>query len=75
MHNYYRDFNLTFTFHYKKNFQWFGTSSMIIYYAINEIVAKTNNLGVNKFYEDWYTSLKGTQYVVGTNAERNKLDL
>ena len=48
---------------------------MIIYYAMNEIVAKTNNLGVNKFYEDWYTSLKGTQYVVETNAERNKLDL
>ena len=48
---------------------------MIIYYAMNEIVAKTNNLGVNKFYKDWYTRLKGTQYVVGTNAERNKLDL
>ena len=42
---------------------------------MNEIVAKTNNHGINKFYEDWYTSLKGTQYVVGTNAERNKLHL
>ena len=75
MDNYYRDFNLIFTFDYKKNFQWFGTSSMIIYYAMNEIVTKRNNLDVNKFYEDWYISLKGTQYVVGTNAERNKLNL
>ena len=42
---------------------------------MNEIVTKTNNLDVNKFYEDWYISLKGTQYVVRTNAERNKLSL
>ena len=42
---------------------------------MNEIVTKTNNLDVNKFYEDWYISLKGMQYVVRTNAERNKLNL
>ena len=49
--------------------------AMIIYYTMNEIVTKTNNLDVNKFYEDWYISLKGMQYVVRTNAERNKLNL
>ena len=48
---------------------------MIIYYAMNEIVLKTNNLDVNKFYEGWYISLKGSQYVVRTNAERNRLNL
>ena len=48
---------------------------MIIYYAMNEIVTKTNNLDVNELYEDWYISLKETQYVVGTNAKRNKLNL
>ena len=52
MDSYYRDFNLIFAFDYKKNFQWFETNSMIIYYAMNEIVIKTNNLDVNKFYED-----------------------
>ena len=52
MDSYYRNFNLIFTFDYKKNFQWFETNSMIIYYAMNEIVIKTNNLDVNKFYED-----------------------
>ena len=60
MENYYRDFNSIFTFDYKKSFQWFGTSSMIIYYAMNEIVTKINNLDVNKFYKDWYMSLKST---------------
>ena len=49
--------------------------AMIIYYTMNEIVTKTSNLDVNKFYKDWYISLKGMQYVVGTNAERNKLNL
>ena len=75
MDNYYRNFNLIFTFDYKKNFRWFGTSSIIIYYVMNEIVTKPNNSDVNKSYEDWYISLKGTQYVFGTNTERNKLNL
>ena len=48
---------------------------MIIYHTMKEIVTKTNNFDVNKFYEDWYISLKGTKYEVGTNAERNKLNL
>ena len=75
MNNYYRDFNLTFTFDWKKIYQWFRAHSMIIYHAMNEIVTKPNNFDVNKFYKDWYISLKGTQYVVRTNAERNKLKL
>ena len=75
MDNYYRDFNSIFTFDYKKNFKWFGTSPMTIYYAMNEIVTNANNLDINKFYEDWYVGLKGTQYVVRTNAERDKLNL
>ena len=75
MDNYYRDFNLIFTFDWKRNYQWFGTHSMVIYHTRNEIVTKTNDFHVNKFYEDWFISLKGTQYVVGTSAERNKLNL
>ena len=75
MDNYYRNFNLIFTFDHKKKSRWFGTSSIIIYYVMNEIVTKPNNFDVNKSYEDWYISLKGTQYVFGTNTERNKLNL
>ena len=75
MDNYYRNFNLIFTFDHKKKFRWFGTSSIIIYYVMNEIVTKPNNFDVNKSYEEWYISLKGTQYVFGTNTERNKLNL
>ena len=41
---YYRDLNVILTFDYIKSLQWFGTSSTIIYNAMNEIITNEKNL-------------------------------
>ena len=51
--NYHIDFNTIFTFDWMEDLQWFGTSRLLTYYAINETVVKKNN-DINKFLGDYY---------------------
>ena len=72
--NYYRDFNTIFTFDWVKDYQWFGTSRLLTYYAINETVV-SKNINISKFLADYYLKFKkGTGYIVGSTEERQKLD-
>ena len=71
--NYHVDFNTIFTFDWKKDYQWFGTSRLLTY-AINETVVN-KNIDINKFLADYYLKFKkGTGYVIGNTEERQKLD-
>ena len=50
---YHIDFNTVFTFDWMEDLQWFGTSRLLTYYAINETVVK-KNIDINKFLGDYY---------------------
>ena len=51
--NYHIAFNTIFTFDLVKDLQWFGTSRLLTYYAINETVVN-KNIDINKFLGDYY---------------------
>ena len=51
--NYHIAFNTIFTFDLVKDLQWFGTSRLLTYYAINETVVN-KNIDINKFLGDHY---------------------
>ena len=72
--NYHRYFNTIFTFHWKKDYQWFDTGRALTYYFINEAVGN-RNVNINNFLADYYIkSKKGNGYTVGTVEERPALD-
>ena len=72
--NYHRDLNSIFTFDYMRSLQWFGTSRLLTYHAINENVLN-KNFEINKFLADYYLrDKKGSGYTVGSLEETQKLD-
>ena len=56
-----------------KNYQWFGTSRLLTYYAINETIVN-KNIDINKFLVDYYLKFnRGTGYTVRSTERKTKI--